>query len=127
MDRFVMNGYLWRVEYIDPYRSELIDRTGQRTVATTDPLRHTVYISNELSGDFLYHVLIHELGHCAMVSFDLFDAIHRMVHPECWIEAEEWVCNFLADYGAMVFSTARQVLGNSALIFVPYELERMIA
>lgn len=48
-------------------------------------------------------VLIHELGHCALFSFDLICDIHQMVSREFWIEAEEWICNFIADYGMMIF------------------------
>ena len=127
MNQFTMNGYLWQIVFVDPYDPMLVDRTGALTVATTDPITLTVYISNELSGEFLTHVLIHELGHCAIFSFDLLYDIHRMVKPKYWVEAEEWVCNFIADYGAKIFSIAYSVLGDDAWIFIPYELERLIA
>lgn len=55
------------------------------------------------------------------------DDIHRMCHPSYWIEAEEWVCNFLADYGTMVFDAAYSVLGDDAVSVVPREYERMVA
>lgn len=127
MNQFTMNGYLWQIVFVDPYDPMLVDRTDALTVATTDPTTLTVYISNELSGEFLTHVLIHELGHCAIFSFDLLYDIHRMVKPKYWVEAEEWVCNFIADYGAKIFSIAYSVLGDDAWIFIPYELERLIA
>jgi hypothetical protein len=41
--------------------------------------------------------------------------------------AEEWVCNFIADYGAKIFSIAYSVLGNDAWMFIPYELDKVIA
>lgn len=50
-----------------------------------------------------------------------------MVRPEYWIEAEEWVCNFIADYGMRIFYIAYQVLGDEALEYLPYELERLVA
>lgn len=127
MNQFTMNGYLWQIVFVDPYDPMLVDRTGVLTVATTDPITLTIYISNEISGEFLTHVLIHELGHCAIFSFDLLYDIHRMVKPKYWVEAEEWVCNFIADYGAKIFSIAYSVLGDDAWIFIPYELERLIA
>lgn len=127
MNQFTMNGYLWQIVFVDPYDPMLVDRTGVLTVATTDPTTLTIYISNELSGEFLTHVLIHELGHCAIFSFDLLIDIHRMVKPKYWIEAEEWVCNFIADYGTQIFNTAYSILGDDAWIFIPYELERLIA
>lgn len=127
MNQFTMNGYLWQIVFVDPSDPMLVDRTGVLTVATTDPITLTIYISNELSGEFLTHVLIHELGHCAIFSFDLLIDIHRMVKPEYWIDAEEWVCNFIADYGTQIFNTAYSILGDDAWIFIPYELERLIA
>lgn len=127
MNRFTMNGYLWRVCFVDPNDPMLVDRTGTLTVATTDPNTLTVYISEALHGSFLTRVLIHELGHCALFSFNLLDDIHHMVYPRYWVEAEEWVCNFIADYGMQIFSIAYSVLGEKAIDIVPYEVERLVA
>lgn len=127
MDSFYMNGYLWHVKFVHPYSNYLVDRTQHLRVATTDPTNYTVYLSRMLSGDYLNRVLIHELGHCAMISFDLLNDIHRMVKPEYWEEAEEWICNFIADYGLKIFSAAYSVLGERAWLYVPQELERLIA
>lgn len=44
-----------------------------------------------------------------------------------WVEAEEWVCNFIADYGMKIFSTAYRIMGDRALTVVPHELERLVA
>lgn len=124
---FTMNSTIWRIEWVDPESYLLIDRTGKRTVATTDPNTYTVYLSTKLHGDFLIKVLLHELGHCAMVSYDLLGYIHQTVYPERWVEAEEWVCNFIADYGFKIFSTAYKLLGEGAWSVVPRELEKLIA
>ena len=121
-----MNGYLWRVIIADPYDSELIDRTGQLRVAATDPVTKRIYLSRDLSGDFLRRVFIHELGHCAIISFDMLYDIHKMVEPYFWIEAEEWICNFLADYGLFIFNTAYSVLGDKAIGVVIANMERLV-
>ena len=55
------------------------------------------------------------------------DTTDKVVKPEYWIWAEEWVCNFIADYGAKIFSIAYSVLGNDAWMFIPYELDKVIA
>lgn len=127
MDRFTMNGYLWRICFVAHDDPMLVDRTGEVTVATTDPRTLCVYISEELDGLFLTRVLVHELGHVTMYSFDLVGDIHRMVEPRYWVEAEEWVCNFIADYGMKIFSTAYRIMGDRALTVVPHELERLVA
>lgn len=127
MNDFVMNGYLWRIEFVDPRSPMLVDRTGKLRVATTDPSQLTIFLSDDLDGGFLHTVLIHELGHCALFSFDLIDDIHHVVDPIYWYEAEEWVCNFIANYGKAIFQIARNFLGEDALYILPYELERIIA
>lgn len=121
-----MNGYLWRVKRV-PYMSPmLIERTGTRVVATTDPRTRCVYLLDTLDGHFLSTVLLHELGHVVMFSYSLLDDIHQFVDREYWVEAEEWVCNFIADYGLRIFETASIVLGEDALACIPYELERLV-
>lgn len=127
MSSFAMNGYLWYVEFVDSYDDVLIDRTGTLRVATTDPNTHRVYLSDDLYGDFLIRVLVHELGHCTMISYNLLDDIHRMVQPEYWLEAEEWICNFIADYGLQLFRIAYTSLGPDAWRYIPYELENLLA
>lgn len=103
MRSFYLNGYLWNIQIVNPFESELIDRTNIPRVATTDPLTHTIYLSNELRGDFLEKVLLHELGHAIMISYNLLEDIHRMSNPRNWIDIEEWICNFIADYGKKIF------------------------
>lgn len=127
MDSFYMNGYQWHVKIVNPYSPKLVDRTGNLTVATTDPVSFCVYLSNELKGDFFNTVLIHELGHCAMISFDLIEYIHSHVAPEYWIDVEEFMCNFIADYGLKIFRTAYELFGDDALKVVPIEIEKYVA
>lgn len=122
-----MGDLLWRVCRCLPDDPILVDRTGRLTFATTDPETLTIYLSEELTGEELNRVLVHEMGHCALYSFDLLDDIRRMTYPAYWVEAEEWVCNLIADYGMQIFSAARHVLGEAALDIVPREVERLIA
>lgn len=127
-DHFLMNGDSWKIRFVPHNSSMLVDRTNTLTVATTDPKTYTVYLSNLLQGDFLMTVLIHELGHCALYSFDLLDDIHRMTYPENWIEMEEFICNLLADYGLKIFRIAFNRLGYEAWKLIPKEFgSRLIA
>lgn len=128
MDSFLMNGYLWRVKWVSSNSLDLVDRTGKKRLATTDPRARHIYLSNELEGDSLKNrVLIHELSHAVMFSYGLLDRLHFYVRPEYWIEAEEWVCNFIADYGYLIFRITSDILGERAWLFIPYELERLVA
>lgn len=125
MDGFAVNGYRWDVARVATGDRRLVDRTGRACLATTDPETMTVYLDERLSGDMLHRVLVHEIGHCVIWSYDLFGELHRMVRPEYWVEAEEWVCNFVADYGEMIFDRARRSLGDRAIAYVPAMMERL--
>lgn len=76
MDMFKLGDDIWRIQYVDYNDPILVDRTGKATVAVTDLETMTVYISNQISGEFLTKVLIHEIGHCIIFSFHLLDDIH---------------------------------------------------
>ena len=86
-----------------------------------------VWLDESLSGDMLDRVLVHEIGHCVIWSYDLIGELRRMVRPSHWVEAEEWVCNFVADYGLMIFESARSVLGRDAVIKMPAAISRLVA
>lgn len=121
-----MNGLLWHIKTVPKDSNLLIDRTRHIRVATTDPRTQTIYLSNDISGDFRRKVLIHELGHAAMVSYNLLSEIHSFVPQRYWVVMEEWICNFIADYGLGVYKIAYHALGDDTLDYIPYELERMI-
>ena len=86
-----------------------------RPYVHSDPNTLCVYLSDELEGEFLRTVLVHELAHCVMFSFHMLRTIHRMVEPRYWYEAEEWICNFIANYGSAVFDIARYILDEDVL------------
>lgn len=126
MKRFLMNDYLWKVITVPANSRYLLSRTGP-TVGTTDPNTLCVYISDELTGEFKKRVIAHEMGHAACFSFNLIPQIRACCYPDRYIDMEEFICNFVADYGEMIFSITYKILGDSALEQVPYHLERMIA
>ena len=115
------------MQFVSPHDSVLIDRTGERTLAVSDYSTKIISIANNLYGELLNRVFIHELGHCVMFSYGLLPGLHRMVKKQYWVEAEEFVCNILADYGQFVIGTARDVLGNRFTYVAPIGAERMIA
>nr|DAE20921.1 MAG TPA: Putative metallopeptidase domain protein [Siphoviridae sp. ctgBD49] len=76
-------------------------------MAVTDYLGKKIYYSKRFtdsnSHKTLRHidirVLIHEICHCVLYSYGLLYDIHKAVKKDYWILAEEWICNFLYDYG----------------------------
>lgn len=127
LTHFEMNGLEWTVRFTYSSDPVLIDRTDSYTLGVTDSSTQTIYLSSALHGELLTRVLIHELGHSAMVSYNLLPQLHRMVKKRYWIEAEEWCCNLLADYGEEIFRDAYRVLGDKAIGVVPIELCRVVA
>lgn len=110
MEKFMMNGIKWGIIFVEPDNPVLIDRTGKQTLACTDPITKRVYVSNRIDTELYLTVILHELAHCAMISYGLLDYIHEMVKPEYWIDAEEFICNFIADYGIGIITTAKAVV-----------------
>ena len=77
--QFYMNGDLWHVRFVSPSNNVLIDRTGEHTLAVSDYSTKIISIANNLHGELLNRVFIHELGHCVMFSYGLLSELHRMV------------------------------------------------
>lgn len=109
MFSFNMNGINWRVIFVSPDSPVLEDRDGKLTVGCTDPITKRVYISNQLQGILFTKVLLHELCHCALVSYGLLDYIHIISRPEYWSEAEEFMCNLIADYSGEIQTIANKL------------------
>lgn len=123
---FTVNGDDWRVSRVVWDDPVLVDRTGSLCIATTDPKTMTVYLADWLEGSLLARVLIHEMAHATIWSNGLISKIRRMVNPEHWIEAEEWICNFMADYGMKIYNDASVVLGGKAIDCIPSSIAALV-
>ena len=67
---FYINGTNWRVVFVKP-NSEAIRRTdGSYSVGTTDANTHEIYLNENLHGDFLKKVFIHEVCHAICIFYD---------------------------------------------------------
>lgn len=121
-----MNDILWHIEVVEKGNALLMDRTGEAKLATTDPSARRIYLSSELRGDLKARVLIHELGHCALFSYNLLYDIHKVVRKEYWLEAEEWLCNYLIDYGMRIYKVAYRLIGTKAIDALPEEFDILL-
>ena len=127
IDEFYKNGFHWNVRWANPTDPILIDRTLTKTVAVTDPDTMTIYLSNQLSGSFLTTVVLHELSHAMMISYGYLEQIHRYCKKRYWVDMEELIANLIAQQAKEIFQRAYDIVGDEAIRFVPYELERMVA
>lgn len=112
MRPFVVNGEVWRVIGVVPGDPRLVDRTGTRTVATTDPLTRTIHISNELAPPELDLVMLHEVAHAITMSYRLLGGIHAELPERYWIPVEEWAAQLVGEYGVEAVIAATESLGR---------------
>ena len=125
---FYMNGLKWSVRFTSPNNPVLVDRTNSMTVAVTDPTTMTIYIANNLRGEFLTRVTLHELSHAMMYSYGYLDEIHRYCKHRYWIPMEELIANLIAERAHEIFDRAYEIVGDEAIRFVPYYMEeRLVA
>ena len=127
IDEFYMNGLHWRIRFVNPNSDILIDRTLSKTVAVTDPDTMTIYLSNKLHGEFLTRVVLHELSHAMMISYGYLEQIHRYCKKRHWVDMEELIANLIAQQAKEIFERAYDIVGDEAIRFVPYALERVAA
>lgn len=127
IDSFYMNGDFWTVRFVNPKNRILVDRTGTLTVGVTNPVDRTVYLSNALRGNFLTRVTLHELAHAMMISYGYLEQIHLYCKKRYWIDMEELIANLIADRAHEIFERAYDIVGDEAIRFVPYGMERLVA
>ena len=124
---FYMNGDWWSVRWTDPTDPILVDRTNVLTCAVTDPDTMTIYLSSTLRGEFLTRVVLHELSHAMMISYGYLEQIHRYCKKRHWVDTEELIANLISQQAKEIFERAYDIVGDEAIRFVPYELERLVA
>lgn len=127
LTRFVLNNYIWKIRTVPADSPYLVDRQGVLTVATTDPDELCVFLSEELTGNFKKRVIAHEMGHATCFSFGLLPEIWECCYPDRRIQMEEFICNFVADYGERIFEITYKIMGDEALEVLPHYLERLVA
>lgn len=84
----LINDILWNVVFTNNF-DDLTRMDGTVTLGITDLDKQTIYLFSMLKGRMLRKVLIHELTHAFMFSYDFY----------LTIDEEEFVCSFLDTYG----------------------------
>lgn len=121
MREIVLNNVKWHVIRVPPNNPYLVDRSNVLTIGTTDPISRCIYIADNLYGELEKKVIAHEIGHAVCFSYGLLNEIHRYCYPEHWIDMEEFICNFVADYGEMIWDITKDIAK------VPIYLEKLIS
>lgn len=92
---FEINNVQWFLELVPPTSPSLMRSDGSHTVGICDSNTKTIYINDELYGDFFKKVLCHELVHASMFSYGV----------ELALEQEELLADMIATYGEEIIKT----------------------
>lgn len=84
-----INGEEWRVALVSPFDPMLQRSDKSYTLGVCDDITKTIYMSNNLSQEYMERVLCHELTHAAMFSYNI----------ELTLEQEEILADLIATYG----------------------------
>lgn len=68
---FIINGEKWRVIFVYSRHPALLKPNGDFAIGACDDFSKTIYLSNNLSGEYLKRVLCHEITHAVMFSFNI--------------------------------------------------------
>lgn len=90
-----INGLDWKIVFTNNF-DELTRMDGTVTLGITDLGKQTIFLFNLLKGRMLRKVLIHELTHAFMFSYNFYLSV----------EEEEFICSFLDTYGDEIISNA---------------------
>ena len=99
---FIINGEIWYIEYVPANDIILLRPDGVQTVGVCDDITKTIYLSEELYGDFLKKVLAHEITHAAMFSYDVF----------LTYEQEELVADLIATFGEEIIDITNLIFNQ---------------
>lgn len=116
MQPFSVNGDVWMVVRVSPDSPSLIDRTGKRTIATTDPARRVVSVSTDIEPPFLDKVLLHEVAHAITISHGLLDVLRMVVPEDYWVFVEEWAAQLVENYGIEAVALTSKSLGRPVCV-----------
>ena len=68
---FIINGELWRVIFVNENHYALKKPNGTFAIGACDDYSKTIYLSKNLSGEYLKKVLCHEITHAIMFSYNI--------------------------------------------------------
>ena len=92
----------------------LLRDNGTWTIGMTDNRTKTIYLYNKLNPIMLKHVLCHELVHAYCDSYGIY--LDR--------KEEEWLAQFIADYGYNIIEQTDQILSHILQNQSGYALEQ---
>ena len=68
---FSINGEQWRILFVGANDISLLKPNGAFAIGACDDYTKTIYLDENLRGDYLKKVLCHEITHAAMFSYNV--------------------------------------------------------
>lgn len=97
---FIINDTYWNLVFCNPRSNNLRTSEGDYVLGMCDNNVKTVYVADNLTDSKTEHVICHELTHCVCFEYGI----------SIPIETEEWLCNFMADYGKEIIYVLEDLL-----------------
>lgn len=116
MGPFIVNGELWGVARVPAGDPRLVDRTGTKRLATTDPSARTVYLLDTLEPPMLDRVLLHEIAHAVTVSWNTLPRLRSDVLNRDLTGVEEWAAQLVENHSIEALEAARTALGRPVCV-----------
>lgn len=116
MKPVVVGNDVWQVNRVSPDNPLLIDRTGTRRIATTDPLTKSINVSTDVVPPLLDMVMLHEIAHAITVSHGLLAPLRNSIPDDMWIHVEEWSASLMERHAIEAAILASQALGRPLCI-----------
>lgn len=85
-------------------------------LATTDPITKTIHVSEAVKPPMLDKVMLHEAAHAVTMSYGILDALHAAIPERYWVDAEEWACQLVENFGMEAASAASEALGRPVCV-----------
>lgn len=112
----VIRGHVWRVVRVNPGDPFLIDRTGVRRIATTDPSSRTIRISSDVMPPLFDKVYLHEASHAMMEEVSVTDLLAQVTGYRQQVFIEELLAWFLESHAIEVIDAVSASLGRPVCV-----------
>ncbi len=89
---FEINGKIWHIKFVSPSNKYLLKEDNTYTIGVCDNISKTIYLSSDLRAEKLSKVLIHELVHAIIFSYNI----------QLEYEKEELIANIISVYGEKI-------------------------
>ena len=81
-----INGVEWNIKLVSPFHTKLFRKNGSRSVGVCDNYTKTIYINWNLSRSAIRTVLLHELVHATIFSYNIKMDLDAEEHLAEYIE-----------------------------------------